>query len=161
MTAKIEGDFVIFIIGMRINKLWKIHKWLPVVFAMPKLIVELSRNPESGFLGARQAGLWVFQYWRSFDHLVKYARDRDAKHFPTWVKFNKKVGSNGDVGIWHETFLVKNGHYEAIYVNMPPRGLEKFGEVVPAEGKYGSAMSRAGKVEQDEAPIAADGTERI
>ena len=26
MTAEIEGDFVVFLIGMRINKPWKIHK---------------------------------------------------------------------------------------------------------------------------------------
>lgn len=30
MTVKIEGDFVVFLIGMRINKPWKLHKWLPV-----------------------------------------------------------------------------------------------------------------------------------
>jgi hypothetical protein len=26
MTATIEGDFVIVLIGMRINQFWKIHK---------------------------------------------------------------------------------------------------------------------------------------
>jgi hypothetical protein len=26
VTADIEGDFVIFLIGMRINKPWKVHK---------------------------------------------------------------------------------------------------------------------------------------
>ena len=26
VTAQIEGDFVVFLIGMRINKLWKPHK---------------------------------------------------------------------------------------------------------------------------------------
>ena len=35
MSAEIEGSFVVFIIGMRINKPWKIHKWLPVFLAMP------------------------------------------------------------------------------------------------------------------------------
>ena len=27
MTVEIEGDFVVFLIGMRLNKPWKIHKW--------------------------------------------------------------------------------------------------------------------------------------
>ena len=49
VTADIEGDFVVFLIGMRINKPWKIHKWLPVVMAMPRMIQELQRRPESGF----------------------------------------------------------------------------------------------------------------
>ncbi len=158
MHAKIEGDFVVFIIGMRVNKLWKIHKWLPVATAMPKMIAELSKNPESGFLGARQSGLWLVQYWRSFEHLVAYARNRDSKHFPAWVKFNKRVGSSGDVGIWHETFLIKDGQYETVYNNMPPGGLGKIGTLIPASGKYGSAMSRAGRVQNDDAPITPDGS---
>jgi hypothetical protein len=33
VTAQIEGDFVVFLIGMRINKPLKIHKWLPVFMA--------------------------------------------------------------------------------------------------------------------------------
>ena len=56
MTAKIEGDFVVFLIGMRINRLWKFHKWIPVVLAIPKMLKELSMNPESGFLGFQIAG---------------------------------------------------------------------------------------------------------
>ncbi len=34
--ANIEGDFVVFLIGMRINKPWKIHRWWPVLRAMPQ-----------------------------------------------------------------------------------------------------------------------------
>jgi hypothetical protein len=34
-------------------------------------------------------------------------------------------------GIWHETFLVRAGEYEAIYDNMPPYGLGKAGDLVP------------------------------
>ena len=30
MTADVEGEFVVFLIGLRINKLWKIHKWLRI-----------------------------------------------------------------------------------------------------------------------------------
>jgi hypothetical protein len=55
VTAEIEGDFVVFLIGMRINRLWKASKWLPVFLAMPKMARELEQNPASGFLGAK---LW-------------------------------------------------------------------------------------------------------
>ena len=51
MTARIDGDFVVFLIGLRVNKPWKIHKWLPVFLAMPRMLKELAANPESGFLG--------------------------------------------------------------------------------------------------------------
>ena len=42
MTADIEGDFVVFLIGMRINKPWKVHKWWPVFSAMPRMLKELE-----------------------------------------------------------------------------------------------------------------------
>jgi len=157
MHAKIEGDFVVFLIGMRINKLWKIHQWLPVALAMPRMLKELVKNPESGFMGARQGPLWLVQYWRSFYHLVAYARNRDAEHFPAWVKFNRKIGNSGDVGIWHETYLIKDGQYETVYNNVPPSGLGKFSTLIPAVGKYGSAMSRAGKIDTGDAPISPEG----
>ena len=70
MAAEIEGDFVVFVIGMRINKLWKVHKWLPVFLAMPRMLKELERQPDSGFLGSISGGLLLVQYWRSFEHLV-------------------------------------------------------------------------------------------
>jgi hypothetical protein len=33
MTAEVDGEFVVFLIGVRINALWKIHKWLPVALS--------------------------------------------------------------------------------------------------------------------------------
>ena len=35
-TADIQGDFVVFLIGMRFNRLLKVHKWWPVFAAMPE-----------------------------------------------------------------------------------------------------------------------------
>jgi hypothetical protein len=115
MAAEIDGDFVVFLIGMRINKPWKPHKWLPVLLAMPRMLKELKEHPESGFLGSAAAGLLTVQYWRSFEHLEAYARSHDHEHWPAWVAFNKRTAaSRGDVGIWHETYLVRAGDYEAI-----------------------------------------------
>ena len=123
-TAKIDGDFVVFIIGMRINKPWKIHKWLPFFFAMPKMLKELKATPESGFLGHTGLGKIIIQYWRSFDHLEAYARNKDMTHWPAWLAFNKLMkDSRGDVGIWHETYVVSAGQYETVYSGMPPFGL--------------------------------------
>ncbi len=50
--AIIEGDFVVFIIGLRINSPLKINKWLPVATATPKMLKESYGKPESGFLGS-------------------------------------------------------------------------------------------------------------
>ena len=95
---------MVFLIGIRVNKPWKIHKWLPVFLAMPRMVKELAANPESGFLGHLMSPRVMVQYWRSFDDLEAYARSKDQEHWPAWVAFNKRVGtSRGDVGIWHET----------------------------------------------------------
>jgi hypothetical protein len=149
VTADIEGDFVVFLIGMRINRLLKPAKWLPVFRAMPKMLRELERNPESGFLGAKlylgsPRQPMVVQYWRSFEQLESYARDHDETHWPAWVAFNKHVGSNGDVGIWHETYLVPAGRYDSVYNNMPPVGLGAASSLVPAAGRKATAAGRAG-----------------
>ncbi len=157
MAAAIEGDFVVFLIGMRVNRLWKVHKWLPVFRAMPRMLRDLSLRPDSGLLGFRfHHGLrnhLVVQYWRSFEHLERYARDPDKDHLPAWVGFNRAVGSNGDVGIWHETYRVAVGQYEAIYHNMPAYGLGAASRLVPAAGRYATAAGRLGLREQDVAPV--------
>ena len=145
MTAKIEGDFVVFLIGMRINRFWKFHKWIPVASVMPKMIKELLMKPESGFLGFQIYGgipPVMVQYWRSFEHLEAYAKDRNGFHYPAWKEFNTKIKSNGDVGIWHETYKVNSGNYECIYNNMPKYGLGKVADLIPAIGKRESAADR-------------------
>ena len=127
VCAEIDGDFVLFLIGMRVNRPLKFWKWGPVANAMPKMIIELSRRPELGLLHARThfgfPDIFLVQYWRSFDHLEAYARSRELEHLPAWQAFNTSVGSNGDVGIWHETYLIQNGAYENVYNNMPAFGM--------------------------------------
>jgi len=145
MTADVDGEFVVFLIGMRINKLWKIHKWFPVAMAMPKMVNELYKNPEMGLISHES---WfgrttiMVQYWKSFGHLEKYANSKDSNHLPAWVEFNKNIRSNGEVGIWHETYLSKKGSYECVYNNMPQFGLAKVGRHVSATGKLNSARER-------------------
>ena len=135
VKGEIDGEFVVFLIGMRINRWWKVHQWGRVVLAMPRMLMELERKPELGFLGAEQ---WfgrttiMLQYWRSMDHLMGYAKDRASVHLPAWRAFNKLVGTNGDVGIWHETYRVRPDDYENVYVNMPAFGVSKVGRRVPA-----------------------------
>jgi Domain of unknown function (DUF4188) len=145
MSAKVDGDFVVFLIGMRVNKPWKVHKWLPVFLAMPKMVKELKNNPSSGLLGVESAGLTIIQYWRSFDALETYARSRDGLHWPAWMAFNKRMArSRGDVGIWHETYKIAAGQYEAIYSGMPARGLGKVSQLLSAEGARDTARGRIG-----------------
>jgi len=147
VTAEVAGDFVVFVIGMRINKLWKVHKWLPVFRAMPKMIAELERTPESGSLGHIFSSKVIVQYWRSFEHLETYSRDPNKLHWPAWKDFNKRVGkSRGDVGIWHVTYKVRAGEYECVYSGMPSFGLARASQTVDATDDSESARGRLDRV---------------
>lgn len=126
-TAEQGEDIVVFLIGMRVNKWWAIHKWFPVFTAMPGMIRELYQNKDYGFLSMESFfGLRtsvMIQYWRSSDELIAYARA--PKHLTAWKNFNQKVGNNDAVGIYHETYIVPRGNHESVYVNMPIYGLSK------------------------------------
>jgi Domain of unknown function (DUF4188) len=145
MTADLPGEFVIFLIGLRINQPLLVHKWLPVATAMPRMIAELSRQPELGLLHAES---WfarttlMVQYWRSMEQLLAYATNREADHLPAWKAFNRNIGTGGAVGIWHETYGISPGRFESVYVNMPPFGLGKAGSLIPASGHKESARGR-------------------
>ncbi|MEW6640216.1 MAG: DUF4188 domain-containing protein [Pseudomonadota bacterium] len=146
MCAELDGDFVVFLIGMRINKPWKIWRWGPVAAAMPRMLTELAKKPDLGLLHARThfgfPVIMVVQYWRSFDALEAYATNRDAAHLPAWQAFNKAVGENGDVGIWHETYVIRAGQHENVYNNMPRFGLGIAGTLTEATGARQSARRR-------------------
>lgn len=127
VTIKIEEDIVVFLIGIRINRLWKFWKWAPVFYAMPKMLIELGTNPKLGLLHARThfgiRNTMVVQYWESEEKLNAYAKSRESVHLPAWAAFNKKIGFSGDVGVWHEQYSVPAGKLSNVYVNMPPHGL--------------------------------------
>ena len=128
VTDASEEPLVVFLIGMRVNRWWKVRQWLRTALAMPRMLRELAAHPELGMLGGHS---WfgrttiLVSYWKSVDHLFGYAKLRNAEHMPAWRAFNKLIGTNGDVGIWHETYIVQPGAHESVYVNMPAFGLGK------------------------------------
>lgn len=145
-TAKLEKPVVLFIIGMRFNRLWKVREWWHVATAMPRMLKELQQKPDCGLLGVRTyvSGrvLMTIQYWRGFDDLLAYAHDKSGVHFPAWAKFNRLIGNDGSVGIWHETYLIEPGKAECIYGNMPLFGLAAATNHVKAEGRLFAAKDR-------------------
>nr|WP_321986879.1 DUF4188 domain-containing protein [uncultured Lichenicoccus sp.] len=155
VCAEIEQEIVVFLIGMRINKLWKIWRWLPVAKAMTGMLRELAAHPELGMLGVRQAfnlrDLSSVQYWRSAAHLQAFAGSSANAHLPAWQAFHRSIGTNGDVGIWHETYVVSAGNLESIYLNMPRFGLGLVGRLLPASGKRATAARRLAGADHREA----------
>ena len=144
-TAMRTEPFVVFVIGMRVNRIWKFWRWLPVLIAMPRMLQELFRQPERGFLGGHvwfSRTILMVQYWRDVEALNAYAKDRDAVHLPAWARFNRVVGGSGDVGIFHETYRVAPGSYECVYVDMPRFGLGAIEPLTPAAGALAGAEGR-------------------
>ncbi|ANF96998.1 DUF4188 domain-containing protein [Paenibacillus bovis] len=144
-TAEIEGSFVVFIIGVRINKWLAVHRWLPVMQSMGPMLSELYANKDLGFLDASYfisgRGLSIVQYWRSYEQLEQYARG-GAKHLQAWQDFNRKARAGEAVGIYHETYAVEAGAYESIYINMPPSGLGKAGRLKPVSAGRETSRER-------------------
>src|SRR4029079_949664 len=108
-TADIEGDFVVFLIGARPNKLhmWQSFQDLGGRRGMGHMLKYLSEHPEKGLLGFEMGLKTIVQYWRSFDHLEAFAKDAADPHLQPWRNYVKRVGKSGRTGVWHETFLVR------------------------------------------------------
>ncbi len=155
-SASLDGDFVVFLVGMRINRPHRVSQWWPVFTAMPKMLRELGQHPELGCLSSSLGFMYgspaVVQQWRSFDDLAAYARAKDAEHLPAWREFNRRTRDNGVVGIWHETYRVEAGAYESIYGNMPAVGLGKAGALAPL-GSTSTAARRIGSRPDDVQPV--------
>lgn len=145
MTAVSENGYVVFLIGMRINNVFAIHRWLPVFLAMARMLPELYKNPQLGF---RSHHMWLsrtlilVQYWESAEKLIAYSKATDSEHLPAWKAFNKAARKTNSVGIYHETYIIDPGKSENVYVNMPKFGFGKVGDLVPALGSRKSAGQR-------------------
>lgn len=147
-TASVGADGkVLFLIGMRINRLSKPWKWIPVFAAMPRMLAELMRNPELGLVGRPRTfvsgrTVLVWQYWDSFEKLDAYAKSAASNHLPAWRAFNKRVRDNGSVGIFHETVVLSDTAVETVYGNMPTFGLGAVTGAVPAARRGQTARGR-------------------
>lgn len=135
-SAEIEGDFVVFLIGARLELKHPIRTFrdLGGRRGMQHMLTYLTEHPERGLLAFEMGLPTIVQYWRSFDHLEAFAKDESDPHLAAWRNYWKRVGSSKRSGIWHETYLVRAGEYEAVYANMRPFGLAKAGRLVPLKG---------------------------
>lgn len=145
-TADAKGEVVVLLIGMRINRFWAVHLWLPVMLAMFRMLRELEKDPARGLrsrvmLTASPRTYYIVQYWESKEKLYGYATAPDAFHHKAWAALNRKERTGklrGQVGIWHEAYVVPEGSYEAVYGDMPAFGLAAAHGQIPLEkrGRY-------------------------
>lgn len=157
-TAELDGDFVVFLIGFRARVSPRALRAVPLLMQMPRMLQELQRDPSKGLLSYQQFGGpfgSMVQYWRSFEALERFARDPDCRHAQTWREwFRRAQHLNPAVGIWHETYRVSAGAYEAVYQNVPAGfGLMGAGTAAPLRPGV-RAAARMG-VEESDLPVPA------
>ena len=145
-TAEVTDDLVIFLIGMRINRLRDVRAWWWVSVQMPRMMRRLAEAPELGLLHVEatvqppRGGLFV-QYWRSVEDLHRFAQSSEEPHLAPWREFNRRVAGSGSVGVWHETYLTGPGRAEAVYSDMPAFGLAQATAHVPV-GQVGNRAAQ-------------------
>ena len=146
-TAELDGDFVVFLIGAVVHDPAVAPEATALIMTMSDMLAELEADPSSGLLAYTRHGEpgkgVIVQYWRSFDALESYARNPGARHAPVWRAWNRLAADDrSGAGIWHETFKVAAGSYEAIYQNMPKIGLQQAGRALTVSEARDSARAR-------------------
>lgn len=153
-TAEVSEESVtVFLIGMRANRWWRIGRVFSVASAMPPMLRHLMTNPDAGMLGYQQ---WfgrttlLLSYWRSPEHLQRFAAASDAPHLGPWRRFQKVLAGGGDVGVWHETYQVPAVDCETVYSDMPIFGLARASGHVPIGPGMNTAKQRLGRARRRE-----------
>ena len=145
VTASVDAEFVVLLIGMHVNRLRNIRRTWRLFATMNRMIRELTADPAAGYLGGES---WLgnptimVQYWESLEQLERYARDADHEHRPAWAAYNRMLRSGAEAGVWHEAYRVRPGDFETVYNNMPPFGLARATASVAAAGRRETAIGR-------------------
>jgi hypothetical protein len=50
-----DDEVVVFLIGARVHRWRKVRSWFPTFVAMPRMLIQLAKNPDLGVL-PRQVG---------------------------------------------------------------------------------------------------------
>jgi len=146
-TAELDGDFVVFLIGAMVHDPVAAPEATRLLMAMAEMLDEVEADPSHGLLGYTRHGEpghgLIVQYWRSFDDLERYARNPGARHAPVWRAWNRLAADErSGAGIWHETFKVAAGDYDAVYQNVPVMGLQNAGRPLTVTEARDSARAR-------------------
>ncbi|WP_198665704.1 monooxygenase family protein [Haloprofundus halophilus] len=136
MAAEMDDGVVIYINGIRLNKLSALPHWLLANWKVARMFKELEADPKSGFLGYTPIFLGLrkgaaMQYWRSLEDLQRFATEQNGPHVSAWKWYNEKVDPDGGLGFWAELYVVDGDSFETFFRNVPPIGIGKYAKMVP------------------------------
>jgi hypothetical protein len=127
---------------------------LPMVRKLGKAIDKAANDAMANHTGLLQseriAMRWnhygYLQYWRSVDEMLAWAHAQP--HTDWWKQAVERQRTKQDLSIYHETYLVSDNSFEAIYMN-PGNwrpGASKFGNLVMPKGRLATARGRLGEL---------------
>lgn len=145
-SARLEGPVTVFAIGMRVNRLWAVHRWWKPTINTLRMWRHVQAHGPDGYLGGYLYVYWrgvgMMQYWQDVDHLLAMAHDATQPHLSAWRQLVAQTGHDQTFGYWHETYSVVPGSVEAIYGSMPRFGLAAATTHEPIRAATESARSR-------------------
>jgi hypothetical protein len=95
-------------------------------------------NSESFSISINHFG--VLQYWRSFDDLEAWSHR--PPHAQWWRKAVERMRLKRDLGVYHESFLVRAQDIESIYMDCRQTGLGTFGLLGEPVGEMTTSRGR-------------------
>lgn len=98
-------------------------------------------HSERFMLGFRRFG--VLQYWSSYEALEAWSHR--PPHSEWWKLAVERSRIKGDLGIYHESFLVPRLNVESIFMNCEPVGLAAFCPLEDAIGPRTTSRDRLGR----------------
>lgn len=147
-TAVVDQPIVVFAIGMRINELWAVHRWLRPTIDTARMWWYLQRHGttgyRSGYLFIYSRGVGMIQYWDDFDALEAFSHDRTQPHRAAWQRLAALTKTSGTFGYWHETYSITPGQAECIYGSMPAFGMAAAMRASAVEAASDNARIRLG-----------------
>lgn len=137
-------------LGIQVRGLRALFHAYRLAGAIDRAAGEAIRN-QTGLLhserwisGRSQFG--VLQYWASFDALETWSHS--PPHSEWWRAALERMRTRGDLGIFHETYLVPRDQIESIYLGCQPVGLSTFGVPHEPMGTMTTSRTRLGKAKE-------------
>lgn len=144
--VELDEPVVLFIVSGQVNNWLKIYRWFYIPINFLRMVYWLHRHPESGCLNGHvylrifPFGMLLLSYWRSWDDLEAFARGKDGTHLASWQRYFRDADDS--MAIWHETYLVEPGKFEAVYGNIGPYALGKVGRIETPKGRKHNGRGR-------------------
>jgi hypothetical protein len=153
VTARSDKPVIVFAIGMRVNRLYAIHKWFrPTVNTFRMWWYMQHQRPKgylSGYLFLYSRGAGMMQYWESFEALEAFSHDKSQPHLAAWRHLAMQSKHDQTFGYWHETYQIAPETSECIYGNMPQFGLAEAIGHLPIGKKAETARGRLNEASAD------------